>query len=84
MPASLQVLCEVVGQLEEAIMVLLVLILLQTSISSDSNFLHRLVSEYRLILGQLNKYLFHSTKSFFFLDLDNLTAAEAGAALHVG
>lgn len=40
MPASLQVLCEVVGQLEEAIMVLLVLILLQTSISSDSNFLH--------------------------------------------
>lgn len=40
MSASLQVLCEVVDQLEEAKMVSLVLILLQTSISSDSNFLH--------------------------------------------
>lgn len=40
MHASLQVLCEVVGQLEEAKMVSLVLILLQTSISSDSKFLH--------------------------------------------
>lgn len=40
MSASLQVLCEVVDQLEEAKMVSLVLILLRTSISSDSNFLH--------------------------------------------